>query len=144
MNAFFFVLTVLGTVASITSLFIAAPGKRSKLMHLAYAVCFTLLSGALFHYQQASESGERRMKEMLDIQGQAKSILATVDRSSSGSASGFMLASLAFLEKHKDVLPDTYSRAWKLCESSGCVESGYAGMPIRCNTFIVWKKRLRQ
>lgn len=120
-------LGVVGSVASIIGLLIAAPGLKSKIIHVAYAIAITLLSAWIVHYQSELSLADKRLGEIRSVEMQAKALLETFDRSTAGSAQGSMLAALAFLEKHKEALPDTYSRATKLCENSGCLETAYKG-----------------
>ena len=85
----------------------------------------TTLAAGIVEYQHKVSIFQEQFEETHRIEKEAKAILDTADRSTSGSMAGFMLASLSFLEKHKQRFPDTYARAVKLCENSGCAESGY-------------------
>jgi hypothetical protein len=126
MTNFLFGIGVAASIASIVGLLISAPGLKSKFIHLAYAVFITALASGIVEYQNRVSAVQRQLEETYSVERQANALLKTADRSTSGSMAGFMLASLSFLEKHKLRLPDTYARAVKLCENSGCAESGYA------------------
>jgi hypothetical protein len=111
------VLGVVGSVASVIGLLIAAPGIKSRLIHVAYGLAITVVSSlAVGYYTQVAQI--HRMEK------EAQAILDSSDRSSAGSMDGFMLASLSFLEKYKSQLPDTYARAEKVAEASGLYASG--------------------
>lgn len=122
---FVVVVGAVGSIASVIALLIAAPGLKSKFIHLAYGILITILAGGIVEYQHRVSAAQRQIEELSRIERQAKAILGTADLSTSGSMAGFMLATLSFLEKFKDRLPDTYARAVKLCENSGCLDSGY-------------------
>lgn len=111
---------IVGSVASVVGLLISAPGRKSKFVHVGYALFITILATLMFGYRQEVE-------EMHRTERQADAILQASDRSTSGSMAGFMLASLSFLEKNKLHFPDTYARAVKLCETSGCAGTSDTG-----------------
>jgi hypothetical protein len=111
------VIGIVGSVASVIGLLISAPGVKSKVQHLAYAIFITILAIVAFNYQQ-------QLEDIRSAERQAEAIIGTADRSTSGSMAGFMLASLSFLEKNKQHFPDTYARAEKLCENAKCLGSG--------------------
>ena len=117
------ILTIIGSVASIVALFIAAPGKRSKIVHVIYALALTAVAGSAVAYRNELEASRRQVEEINRIEREAQAILNSSDRSTRGSMTGFMLASLSFLEKYKIRFPDTYERATKVAEGSGI----YAG-----------------
>lgn len=54
---------------------------------------------------------------------QARKLIESSDLTTDGSRRGFMLASLAFIEKYKDRFPETFSRAKALCDNVGVTES---------------------
>jgi hypothetical protein len=125
-TAFFIALGVTGSVASIIALLIAAPGLKSKFVHLGYAIFITALASGVVEYQHRVSVAQRQLEELRKVEREARQIVGTANRATSGSMQGFMLATLSFLEKHKDRFPDTYARALKLCEDSGCMKSGYS------------------
>ena len=113
------VLGIIGSVASIVGLFIAAQGWRSKVIHVIYALVITYVAGLAIQYNNKLDAARQQLEEMHRIETQAQAILNSSDRSTEGSMDGFMLASLSFLEKYKAQLPDTYARAVKVAEASG-------------------------
>jgi hypothetical protein len=121
---------IVGSVASVIALLIAAPTVKSKFIHLSYGVFITVLAALMFHYQQQLDDTRRAER-------QAKAILKTGDdRSTTGSMAGFMLASLSFLEKNRQKFPDTYARAEKLCESAACTEYATADASAEYDHFL--------
>lgn len=111
------VIGVVGSVASIIGLLIAASGLKSKFIHMGYGLFITVLAAGIVDFQHRVSATQRQLEELQRVESEARKLLTTMV--------GFMLASLSFLEKFKDRLPDTYARAVKLCENSGCLESGY-------------------
>jgi hypothetical protein len=106
---------VVGSVASVISLLLAAPNIKSRLLHVSYAAFITVLATVMFHLSQ-------RLQDYRRTERQAAAIVETADLSTTGSMAGFMLASLSVLEKNKILLPDTYACAMRLCDSAGCTE----------------------
>ena len=120
---FYVVLGVVGSIASVIGLLIAAPGIKSKIIHLAYAIFITILTAGVFAYRHKMTDAKLEIENLNRIEREATVLLTTADRSTAGSMGGFMLASLSFMEKHKNRLPETYGRAVRLCESSGLLEN---------------------
>lgn len=121
-SALVVVLGIIGSVASVVGVLISAPGKKSKIIHVVYALALTsVAASAVFYYHRLSEA-QKEIEEINRIEREAQAILNSSDRSTEGSMAGFMLAGLAFLEKYKTRFPETYARAVKICESSGMYE----------------------
>lgn len=116
-------LGVIGSIASIVGVFIAAPTTKSRFVHVIYALSITLLAAGMVSYQQQASDAEQRIAEMQKIEREAAMLLSDYDFTTIGSMSGFVLSALSFLEKHKEQLPDTYSRAVLLCENSKCLKT---------------------
>ncbi len=125
MNELSTTIGLVGAIASIISLFISAPGWKSKMVHIAYALVVTAVATIAFEYKNDRLIEQLELQRFKDIEQQANLLLRNRDQSTSGAAKGFMLASLTFLEKNKDFFPDTYERAKKLCDNAGCIETGY-------------------
>lgn len=117
------VLGIVGSIASVIGLLIAAPTVKSRAVHILYALFITALSAGMVSYQQQASEAEQRIVEMQKIEKEAEKLLSGYDFTTSGSMSGFVLASLSFLEKHREQLPDTYKRAVSLCENTGCFKA---------------------
>ena len=70
----------------------------------------------LLHWQQAQR-----------VHKVERAAYALVAERRSYSETGFTQAALAFLEKNRDLYPDTYARAQKLCEQNNCFAAKYGG-----------------
>lgn len=116
----------LGSFASILSLFIAAPTLKSRLIHVAYSLFIVGLGVWFMNYQKEVEKSLSELENIKRIERQAEYLNSNVDLSTSGNMQGYMQAVLAFLEKNKQIYPETYERAKALCLASGCTESGHA------------------
>ena len=117
------ILGIVGSVASVIGLLISAPNNKSRLVHVAYGIFISILAVGVVTYQHRVNDAERRIVEMQRIEREAEKLLSGFDFTTSGSMAGFMLAAMSFLEKHKDRLPDSYSRAVVLCENSECLKT---------------------
>ncbi len=107
---------LVGSIASIIALLIAAPGWKSKSVHVCYGLLITVLSVGFFSYQN-------QLSEVRKVEVHARKLIESSDLTTDGSRRGFMLASLAFLEKYKERFPETFSRAKALCDNVGVTES---------------------
>ncbi len=125
MNELAITIGLVGGISSIISLFISAPGWKSKTVHLLYALVVTAIATIAFEYKNDRTTAQLEIERYKSVEKQAGLLLRTRDQTTSGSAKGFMLASLTFLEKNKDIFPDTYERAKQLCENAGCTDTGY-------------------
>lgn len=107
---------IAGSIASLITLFVAAPDWRSRVVHAIYVLIVTTLASAyVWHSAQLAEYTE--------MEKQAQKILLSADLDTDGSTRGFILASLSFLEKNKQSFPDTYASAKQLAIASGVLES---------------------
>jgi len=111
------VLTIVGAIASLVALFLPAKGWRQKLVHVIYGVAITISTETTIGYYQ-------KYSQMNQIEYSANELIKT--RRFLFSDQGFIHAALAFLEKNKDLYPDSYSRAKEMCERCGCL-AGYHG-----------------
>ena len=112
------VLGVAGSVASVVALFIAAPTRRQRVIHAIYAVVVAIsVAAAVWSYQKLSrvERVERAASELVK------------DADFHYTKEGFVQAALAFLEKNKDLYPDSYARAQEICRLNNCLGSEYSG-----------------
>ena len=111
-----YVVGVAGSIASLITLFVSAPSWKSRVVHAIYVLLVTVLSGAYVAH-------ESQLAKYAALETQAQRLIATADFSNDGSTRGFILASLSFLEKHRQEFPDTYESAKKLAIGSGVLES---------------------
>ncbi|MDY4387771.1 hypothetical protein [Pectobacterium aroidearum] len=75
----------------------------------------TPVIGGLFYFAYSYSEQVKRIHKVED----AASIL--VYEYKGYTSQGFSLAALAFLEKNKDLYPDTYKRAMDLCDINSCL-----------------------
>ncbi|MBK9288275.1 MAG: hypothetical protein IPN38_11480 [Flavobacteriales bacterium] len=84
-------------------------------MHAIYGLIIAILASFAIRYQT-------QLSALTAIENEATALVRS-GYSTSAEAQGFILASLSFLEKHKNELPDTYGRAVQLAESCGATVS---------------------
>ncbi|WDG78849.1 hypothetical protein PUP68_12890 [Pseudomonas chlororaphis] len=69
-------------------------------------------------------SYQQKLSRVNSIEIAATNLIA--NRAMNFTSEGFIQASLAFLEKNKDIYPGSYERAQELCKQHKCLESQYA------------------
>lgn len=116
-------ISIIGGLASIISYLMQVAGVKSKIMHVSYSLILVLIT-SFFIYDSASLETEKKLlesqvAELKSIEYQAAKILKNSSRGNDGERRGFMLASIAMLEKFKTEQPDTYSMAKEFAISSG-------------------------
>jgi hypothetical protein len=131
---------VLGSVASIVSLFLAKPDLKSRVLHVAYAILLVAISTSAVIYNRNildklndANSEAQRLEQRLRInESRAKEARKLLDArgyettSDVGRNRGFILSGLAFLEKNKQLFPDMYDLAKKMA-SDGIRITEFAG-----------------
>ncbi|WP_447937448.1 hypothetical protein [Thermomonas fusca] len=108
---FLAVLAVVSAVASIVGLFLPAQGWKQRWVHAIYGLAIAGLAGTVIQYQTRLgriQSAERAASEL-------------VKREPMMTDKGFNFAALAFLEKNRDLFPDSYSRAQEICLKNNCM-----------------------
>ena len=147
---------ILGSIASIVSLLIAAPTKRSRAIHMIYGFLMTVVVGSSFIYNQNVEKQlassqlredilSQEIERMNSIKYGANVILKSRGYASTtdvGKNRGFILTAFAYLEKYRKQLPESYiiakefiSDGLKITESSGSV--GSDGVLILYNVILI-------
>lgn len=109
---FFLLLGAVGSVASIIALALPLQNRYQRIVHILYGVVVAVISAvAVWYWSQNNRvhSVER-----------AATILIK-QREMGYTHEGFIQASLAFLEKNKDLYPEAYARAQRLCEVNNCL-----------------------
>ena len=109
------VIGVVGSVASVVGLALPLQNRYQRIIHLSYGVVVFALTFIAAWYWQANQRVhrvERAAIVLLADQGTYSDI-------------GFAQAVLAFLEKNRDLYPDTYARAQKICELNNCMGAKY-------------------
>lgn len=104
-------LGVLGSLASIIALFLPAKNWHQRAIHAVYCAAIIVLAYFVVDYQH-------RLDRVASIERVASKMVA--DREMNYTAFGYVQASLAFLEKNKDLYPDTYKRALDMCTAYKC------------------------
>lgn len=111
------VIGIVGSVASIIALALPASSKSQRIIHAVYVLLIVAISSAAITYKT----------ELNRINSAEKSAKALItDRRMNFTDEGFNMAALSFLEKYKDLYPDSYQRASKLCENNGCLKNQHA------------------
>lgn len=113
----FLVLSIVGSAASIVGLFLPASSLKQKLIHVIYGLAIAGLATTAVWYQQ-------KLSRANDVSRQARELIEA--RRMEFTNEGFIQAALAFLEKNKDLYPDSYSRAQELCRLHKCFSSAYS------------------
>ena len=108
----YFLLSIIGSVASLVSLLIAK--TNSKTIHIAYAVVLTIIAGGsmimIDNVEKELERAKIKTSYYESMSEEANNILKTYPNShyDVGGNRGFILTTFAFLEKSKDSIPETY------------------------------------
>lgn len=102
---------LLGSLASIVALFLPAQRWSQRVAHAIYCAIIISLAYLVVNYQQ-------RLDRVASIERVASKMVA--DREMEYTHIGYVQASLAFLEKNKDLYPDTYNRALDMCAAYKC------------------------
>jgi hypothetical protein len=87
---------------------------HKRAVHGGYAIILILLSIVIFYSQSELKLRKAQIGILADIETAAEAVNKdrySVHGYTDGAHEGFMLAGLAFLEKHKERFPDTYKRA---------------------------------
>lgn len=106
---FWVVLGVVGSVASLTELLLPIQSKNQRIMHVAYGLAIAVIASVAVWYWQANQ----RIHKV--------EVAATRILGSDYTNEGFIQAALAFLEKNRDLYPDSYARAQELCKLNSCL-----------------------
>ena len=113
----FEVIGVVGSVASIIALVLPASGKMQRIVHAAYVLLIVVIaSSAVIYKSQLNRINNAEKSARILVE--SKEMKFTTE--------GFNMAALAFLEKYKDLYPDSYERASELCKNNGCFLNQYA------------------
>lgn len=105
--------SILGAVASLVGVLLPARGWSQRLMHVVYGVVIVVLAYFATSYN-------KKLDRLARIEHVATQMAE--DRKMNYTHLGYVQATLAFLEKNRDIYPDTYQRALTLCEQYKCSE----------------------
>ena len=104
-------ISLVGGIASIVGLLVPTGSKFSRLIHAAYILLVTIIVGTAVYYStayQRLESAGRQASQLIQ------------DREMEYTHEGYIAAGLAFLEKHRQLYPETYERAKQICVRHEC------------------------
>jgi len=110
------VIGIVGSVASLVGLFLPAQTNRQRATHAIYGLSIAIVASFAIFYQQKWSQTKQIEQAAIEL---------VTDRRMNFTDAGFVQASLAFLEAHKDVYPDAYARAQEICKMHHCLESKY-------------------
>ncbi|NDV27522.1 hypothetical protein [Desulfovibrio sp. JC010] len=103
-----------GSVASIASLLIPRNNKNTKLIHAIYIFMFIVSVGVGVNYYN-------KYSRTINAKKSAQQMVE--NRNMHYTHRGYILATLSFLEKNKDLFPDTYERAKLMCEKNHIIDN---------------------
>src|SRR5450631_397635 len=127
---------IVGSVASIVSLFVAKPDVKSRVIHVAYSLLVVIITsaavifnGAVLQRLETANSETHQLQEKLLIfqsrTSEARKLLDARGYSSTddtGRNRGFILSGLSFLEKNRLLFPDTYDLVKKMADGAKVTE----------------------
>jgi len=109
-----------GTLASIFSLFISNNTRWAKWIHAGYTLLIVGIVLGFVNYQQSVKESLSELSEIKRVERQATALSDPWDTSTRGMRLGYSMSVLAFLEKNRNLYPETYERAKMVCENLGC------------------------
>ena len=118
-------------MATIISFLIDKANIGGKYIHAAYVFVVTILASTLA-ISAASNKVENdaliaEIEKISSIEYEAAEVLNNSKRSTDGQQRGFIFASLALLERHKNEIPDSYELAKNFSVASGILENKQEG-----------------
>ena len=115
---FLFVLGAIGSIASLIGWLLPLKSSNQRILHVAYSAAIAVLASTTVWYWQANQRVHR-------VEQAASRLIENVVFDY--STEGFIQAALAFLEKNKDLYPNSYVRAQQICELNDCLGPRYDG-----------------
>lgn len=126
-NNLILIVGLVSGIATLISFLIDKANLGGKYIHATYVFCVTVLASVLVISVSASQSENEalaaKIKEISSIEYEAAEVLDNSKRSTNGQQRGFIFASLALLERHKNEVPDSYDLAKKFALASGLLEN---------------------
>jgi hypothetical protein len=107
---------IVGSVASVIGLFLPLQSKNQRIIHALYQLAIIAFAIVAVWYWQANQRVHK-------VEQAATRLLN--NSNFDFTSEGFIQAALAFLEKNKDLYPDSYTRAQEICKSNHCFEPEY-------------------
>lgn len=104
---------VIGSIASIIGLLTQGKDWKSRVVHALYFFFIAVLSSGFVFYKTT-------LSEVTKIERQAEQLLESASElRTDGDRRGFILATMAFLEKNKNQYPETFSIAKDTVQALG-------------------------
>ena len=114
---FWIVIGAIGSVASVMGLLLPIQTRHQRLLHVVYGVAIASFSMvAVWYWQQNTR--------IRSVEHAATALVSHAQHDYTNE--GFVQASLAFLEKNKDLYPESYTRAQKLVEDCKCLTPAHS------------------
>lgn len=107
------ILGIIGSIASLISLFI--PEIRFSRKLIRFLLCVAIAAFAFF-----MDGIHQKLKRIENIERTASQMI--IDHEKKYTNLGFVMATLAFLEKNKDLYPDAYKKALNMYSTYKCDE----------------------
>ncbi|MDN2704452.1 hypothetical protein O0881_20945 [Janthinobacterium sp. SUN100] len=114
---FWIVLGAVGSVASLAGVLLPSQSRRQRWIHVLYGIAIVVVASTAAWYWQANQRIHK-------VEQAAQRLLSESEYNFTNA--GFIQAALAFLEKNKDLYPDSYSRAQELCKQNNCSGAQYS------------------
>lgn len=112
-------LDTIGSIASILSLFVSLLSWKVRVpIYLLRVISCGVFATVVY----IANGYHQKIERMASVERAATQMVA--DKRMEYTDLGFVQATLAFLEKNKDLYPDTYERALKMCSNYKCNEPG--------------------
>lgn len=111
----FAIIGLVGSIASIVSLFLPGNGRRMRIIHAIYVFFVFVLASIIVHRQSELQKFQDELKRIHSIERAANDLISENRRM---TAEGFINASLSFLEKNQNYFPDAYKRAQEICDKN--------------------------
>jgi hypothetical protein len=108
---FWVILGAIGSVASVVGLLLPLQARYQRVIHVAYGLAIAVLASVAVWYWQMNA-------RVRSVERSATALVSAAQ--SEYTHEGFVQASLAFLEKNKDLYPESYVRAQKLVQECQC------------------------
>lgn len=115
---FWVVLGAVGSIASVASLLLPSQTQTQRILHAVYGLAIAMFASVAVWYWQENQ-------RIYNVERAATRLIERVGMDY--STEGFIQAALAFLEKNKDLYPDSYARAQEICKLNSCLGPQYGG-----------------
>lgn len=121
------IIGLISGVATIISFLIDKAKVGGKYIHALYVFVVTILASTLAISIASSKADNEalivKIEEISSIEYEAANVLKHAKRFTDGEQRGFIIASLALLERHKNEVPDSYEIAKSFSVASGIIEN---------------------